>query len=71
MNDNRNNPQQGQQEQRPLEKNETLQDAGASVPDYGRGGTQPDDLERKHGPESGREGNSSIPLDGEDTIGNP
>lgn len=71
MNENRNNPQQGQNEQRPLEKNETLQDAGASVPDYGRTNENLSELERKHGRDSGREGNSSIPLDGDETIGNP
>lgn len=39
MQDNRNTQQSNegsQPDQRPLEKNETLQDAGASVPDYGR-----------------------------------
>jgi hypothetical protein len=70
MNDNRNNPQRGSEEQRPLEKNETLQNAG-TVPDYGRSGENLDELERKHGTESGRQGNSSIPLDGDETIGNP
>ena len=79
MENNRNqqNDQQGQQgqqggEQRHLEKNETLQNAD-TVADYGRSEqTQNmDDLEQRHGMNSGREGNSSIPMDNEDTIGNP
>lgn len=70
---NQRNDQQGQQgQQRQLEKNETLQNAD-TVADYGRSEqTQnADDLEQRHGMNSGRQGNSSIPLDNEDTIGNP
>jgi hypothetical protein len=74
MEDQRNNqqnnvdPRQG--------KNETLNDPGAQVADYGRtgqgmgldnGGTQQQEQQQ-------RQGNSSIPVDeedGADTIGNP
>ena len=67
MNDRKE--QQVQQEeqagQRPLEKNETLQDAGASVPAYGRSSTG------DQGSEQAGAGDEAIPLDNDETIGNP
>jgi hypothetical protein len=75
MENNRNN-QGGQQDQqsgqRELDKNETLQNAD-TVTDYGRSEQQQNvnDLEEKHGMNSGRQGNSSIPMDNDETIGNP
>jgi hypothetical protein len=68
-----NNRKDQQEPQRQLDKNETLQNAD-TVADYGRS-EQPqqnlDELEQRHGMNSGRQGNSSIPLDGDETIGNP
>lgn len=62
-----------QEPQRQLDKNETLQNAD-TVADYGRSEqTQQntEELAQRHGTDSGRQGNSSIPLDGDETIGNP
>lgn len=69
---NNNTPEQGGNEmgQRELDRNETLQDAGAAVPDYGRAGQELDELEKEHG-RGNRQGNSSIQEDREDTLGNP
>lgn len=52
-------------------KNPTLQDpAASSVADYGKSEQNLDELEQKHGRASGK-GNSSIPMDNEDTLGIP
>lgn len=51
------------------EKNQTLQEGSASsVADYGRSSEQ---LEERHGMSSDRQGNSSIPTESDETIGNP
>ena len=67
MNTDRNN--QGRQEEsgRQLEKNETLQDAGASVPGYGRSDTGVEEREPA-GQDRDREPGQ---LRNEETLGNP
>lgn len=61
MNGRSNNQQQ--------EKNQTLQEGSASsVADYGRSSQN---LEEQHGMNSGRQGNSSIPMENDETMGNP
>lgn len=52
-----------QQEQQTGEKNPTLDSPGSKVADYGNttGGTATEELEQKHGMNSNRQGNSSIP----------
>jgi hypothetical protein len=69
MEDNRNK----QQEQQSGEQNPTLDSPGSQVADYGNttGGSAIEELEQKHGMSSNRQGNSSIPPDEDDTIGNP
>ncbi|MER3465132.1 MAG: hypothetical protein C4329_12690 [Chitinophagaceae bacterium] len=73
MEQNRNNQQGGDMQrgsQNPQqEKNETLQDGSAvSVADYGRADQK---LEEEQVMNSDRSGNSSIPMDNEETMGNP
>ena len=41
------------------------------IPDNGTSSRNLNDLEERHGTRSGREGNSSIPMDNEDTLGIP
>jgi hypothetical protein len=62
-----------QQEQESGEKNPTLDSPGSKVADYGNttGGSANEELEKKHGMTSDRQGNSSIPPDEEETIGVP
>lgn len=47
-------------------QNTSLQDPGASVADYGKADQQLEEREQKHGRRSGK-GNSSIPMDEDDT----
>lgn len=69
MHENKN--QQGQQpdqnDQRPLDKNQTLQDAGAAVPDYGR--SEQNAVEESK--QNSQQDNSGMPLKNDETIGNP
>jgi len=52
-------------------QNQSLKDpAASSVADYGKSEQSLDDLEQKHGRSSGK-GNSSIPMENEDTLGIP
>jgi hypothetical protein len=73
QNRNRRSEQSGMNERssnqsQQLQKNESLQEGSASsVADYGRS----QNLEERHGTNSGRQGNSSIPTQSEDTLGNP
>lgn len=62
-----------QEEQKSGEQNPTLNSPGSQVADYGNttGGSANEELEHKHGMNSDRQGNSSIPLDEDDTIGKP
>ena len=62
-----------QNNQQSKNQNPTLNSPGSKVPDYGNttGGAANEELERKHGKDSNRQGNSSIPLDEDETIGNP
>lgn len=62
-NKNQQGQQPGQNDQRPLDKNQTLQDAGAAVPDYGR--SEQTAIEQDNNPQQG------MPLDNDETIGNP
>lgn len=55
-------------------KNPTVDAPGSQVADYGNptgGSADLDELERKHGMNSDRQGNSSVPADAEETTGNP
>ncbi len=72
-NRNRNSGKEQVEQQAPHQQgtNQTLNDPGAAVADYGRaeqgtGGQQAQPAEGES-----RRGNSSIPSDEEDTIGNP
>lgn len=73
MEQNRNRGQQSERNENSsqsnqLDKNESLQEGSASsVADYGRS----QNLEQKHGKDSDRQGNSSIPSETNDTMGNP
>ena len=64
------------QQEQPLpqqaDPNLTVDRPGAQVADYGNttGGSANEELEQKHGMQSNRQGNSSIPPDEEDTAGN-
>ena len=62
-----------QQEVESGDKNPTLDSPGSNVADYGNttGGSATEELEQKHGMNSDRQGNSSIPVDEDDTIGIP
>jgi|GEM_PF-6570954 len=65
-----NREQQSEQNDVSQNQNTSLQDPGASVADYGKADQNLEELERKHGRDSGK-GNSSIPMDNEDTLGIP
>jgi hypothetical protein len=65
--DEGNKGQKSQEQQVEQNKNTSLQDPGAQVADYGR--SEQGLSNEKNGGQ--RQGNSSIPLDEEDTIGNP
>jgi hypothetical protein len=74
MEQQKNNPQEPQQPQRDIDqnRNETLQDPGAQVADYGRSGHGTGlSNEGSDGQPETRHGNSSIPMDEEDTLGTP
>lgn len=62
-----------QNEQQQSDRNPTLDSPGSKVADYGNttGGSANESLEEKHGMQSDRQGNSSIPADDEETVGNP
>jgi hypothetical protein len=70
MQEPKNNKQQPPQTQ---EKNETLKDPGARISDYGRSGDpqQQSNTEQTSKPRETRQGNSSIPMDEDDTLGIP
>ena len=62
--------QQSRQNELSENQNTTLNSPGSAVSDYGKADQHLEELERKHGRESGK-GNSSIPMDNEDTLGIP
>ncbi len=68
QNDKNRQQQSGEQNDVTQNQNPTLQDPGAAVADYGRSGNLQG---QEEGAQQGREGNSSIPMEEEDTIGNP
>jgi hypothetical protein len=70
--DNREQQPAENKERNNIEQNQntSLQDPGASVADYGKADQNFEELQEKHGRESGK-GNSSIPMDEEDTLGIP
>lgn len=56
-----------QNNQSPLDKNKTLHDAGASVPDYGHSEQEAVEENKRNFEQK----NSTMPLDNDETIGNP
>jgi hypothetical protein len=61
-----------QHEQQSQQQNSTINNPGSKLPGYGNTTDKTiEELERKHGKDSRRQGNSSIPLDEDETIGIP
>jgi hypothetical protein len=75
MNNNSTNPGQSGENtmtgQRELDKNKTLSEDSADVVDYGRSGQKAREDEATGNPSPDRQRNEDIPLNNDETIGNP